>query len=172
MALPPSFRSFRHNSDGVAAVEFALIAAPFFALLFAILETALVFLAQQALQTATTETARLIMTGQAQTQNMTASQFQQQLCTDATSLFSCSGLYVNVQTFTSFSSMTQMDPLQNGNFVSSNMNFTPGGPGDIVLVQAFYQWPVWLAPLGFNLANMSGNSRLLMATAVFRNEPY
>jgi hypothetical protein len=68
--------------------------------------------------------------------------------------------------------MTQMDPLQNGKFVTTNMNFTPGGPGDIVLVQTFYQWPVWLAPLGFNLSNMSGDSRLLMATAVFRNEPY
>ena len=172
MDLPVSLRRFRCNADGVAAVEFALIAAPFFALLFAILETALVFMAQQALQTATTETARLIMTGQAQNQNMTASQFQQALCTNATTLFSCSGLYVNVQTFTSFSSMTQMNPLQNGTFVTSNMNFMPGGPGEIVLVQAFYQWPVWLAPLGFNLSNMSGDSRLLMATAVFRNEPY
>ncbi|MDE2465908.1 MAG: pilus assembly protein [Alphaproteobacteria bacterium] len=165
-------RRFTKSTDGATAVEFALIAAPFFALLFAILETGLVFIAQQTLQTATTQTARMIMTGQAQTANMSAAQFQQALCTNATALFSCSGLYVNVQTFSSFSTMTQMNPLQNGKFVSSNMNFTPGGPGDIVLVQAFYQWPVWLAPLGFDLSNMSGNSRLLMATAVFRNEPY
>lgn len=165
-------RGFSRSSEGATAVEFALIAAPFLALLFAILETALVFLAQQTLQTATTNTARLIMTGQVQNQNMTAAQFQQSLCANATSLFNCSGLYVNVQTFATFASMTRMTPLQNGKFNSSAMNFITGGPGDIVLVQTFYQWPVWLAPLGFDLSNMAGNNRLLMATAVFRNEPY
>ena len=35
-----------------------------------------------------------------------------------------------------------------------------------------YQWPVYVSLLGFNLADMSGSKRLLMATAAFRNEPY
>jgi Flp pilus assembly protein TadG len=38
--------------DGSAAVEFGLIAAPFIALLFAIMETAIVFFAGQTLETA------------------------------------------------------------------------------------------------------------------------
>jgi Flp pilus assembly protein TadG len=153
-------------------VEFALVAAPFCALLLAILQTALVFLAQQVLQTATTESARLVMTGQAQTQNLTPAQFQQDVCGFASALFTCSGIYVNVQTFSSFSGMTQMSPLQNGQFQAGSMNFGTGGPGDIVLMQVFYQWPIVLGPLGFNLSNMSGNNRLLIGTAVFRNEPY
>ena len=157
---------------GATAVEFALVATPFIAILIAILQTALVFLAQQALQTATTQAARLILTGQAQTQNLTATQFKQDVCNYAAALFTCSGIYVNVQTFTSFSGMTQMSPLQSGNFNSSSMNYTMGGAGDIILLQVFYQWPVVLGPLGFNLTNMNGNSRLLVGTAVFRNEPY
>jgi Flp pilus assembly protein TadG len=36
-------RRLLHREDGVAAVEFALVAAPFLALMFAIIETALVF---------------------------------------------------------------------------------------------------------------------------------
>ena len=52
---------------GAAAVEFALVAPPFLALLFAILELALVFFASQALETVTQDSSRLIMTGQAQT---------------------------------------------------------------------------------------------------------
>lgn len=163
---------FAGDRRGATAVEFALVSIPFMALLFAILETCLVFFAQEVLQTATTEASRLIMTGQAQTNNMTASQYQQAVCGYAAAIFTCSGIYVNVQTFSSFSSMTQLNPLQNGNFNSSTMNFSAGQPGDIVLVQVFYQWPVFLGPLGFNLSNMNGNQRLLVGTAVFRNEPY
>jgi Flp pilus assembly protein TadG len=165
-------RLFLVDRRGATAVEFALVAAPFIALLIAILETCLVFLAQEVLQTATSQAARLIMTGQAQNQSMTASQFKQQVCNDAGALFSCSGIYVNVQTSTSFGGMTQPNPLQGGNFNSGSMNYSAGGPGDVVLVQVFYQWPVNLGPLGFDLSNMNGNNRLLVATAVFRNEPY
>ncbi|HEX4118032.1 MAG TPA: TadE/TadG family type IV pilus assembly protein [Rhizomicrobium sp.] len=165
-------RRFTACAGAATAVEFALVAAPFCALLIAILQTALVFLAQQVLQTATTEGARLVMTGQAQTQKLTAAQFQQDVCGFASALFTCSNIYVNVQTFTSFSGMTQTSPLQNGQFQSADMNFGTGGPGDVVLMQVFYQWPIVLGPLGFNLSNMSGNNRLLVGTAVFRNEPY
>jgi hypothetical protein len=35
-----------------------------------------------------------------------------------------------------------------------------------------YQWPVFLGPLGLNLANESNGNLLLMATATFKNEPY
>ena len=39
------------QQDGAAAVEFALVAAPFLAMVFAIMETAIVFFAGQALET-------------------------------------------------------------------------------------------------------------------------
>jgi hypothetical protein len=41
-----------------------------------------------------------------------------------------------------------------------------------VVVRLFYQWPVYVSLLGFNLQNMSGGHRLLIATAAFRNEPF
>src|ERR1700727_1263620 len=153
-------RRFIACAGAATAVEFALVAAPFCALLIAIL------------QTASTEAARLVMTGQAQTQNLTPTQFQQDVCGFASALFTCSSLYVNVQTFTSFSGMTQMSSLQSGTFNSSLMNYNTGGPGDVILLQVFYQWPIVLGPLGFNLSNMSGNNLLLVGTAVFRNDPY
>ena len=60
-------RRFRRNRRGSAAVEFALIAPIFFGLLFAIIELAMVFFASQVLETVTQDSARMIMTGQAQT---------------------------------------------------------------------------------------------------------
>ena len=60
-------RRLLRRQDGAAAVEFGLVAAPFLALIFAIMETAIVFFAGQALETAVADSARLILTGQAQT---------------------------------------------------------------------------------------------------------
>jgi Flp pilus assembly protein TadG len=162
------------QQDGAAAVEFGLVAAPFLALLFAIMETALVFFAGQTLETAVADSARLIMTGQAQTQGFDATAFKNAVCGKIYGLFDCqSGLYVDVQSFSAFSSVSNgnTSPVSNGNFTPPN-NYSPGGPGDIVLVRLFYQWPVYVSLLGLNLSNMSGNNRLLTATAVFRNEPY
>jgi Flp pilus assembly protein TadG len=56
-------RRFVRQQDGSVAVEFSLVAIPFLGLTFAILETALVFFAGQTLETAVTDSARLIMTG-------------------------------------------------------------------------------------------------------------
>ncbi len=160
---------FARRQGGAAAVEFALVAMPFLGLTFAILEAGIVLLAGQTLQTAATEAARQILTGQAQTQALTAAQFQQQVCTYVSSLFNCGSVYVNVQTYGSFASVSMLNPVQNGTFNSNTMNYNPGGPGDIVVVQLFYQWPI-IVPLP-GLANVGGN-RLLVATAAFRNEPY
>ena len=74
---------------GTTAIEFAFIAPIFFALLFAILETGLVFFNQQAIQTAATQSARLIMTGQVQAQGLTAAQFKTNRMRE---LEQCSGL--------------------------------------------------------------------------------
>ena len=55
---------------------------------------------------------------------------------------------------------------------SGNFTYQPGGPGDIVVVRLFYQYPVYVSLLKFNLSNVNGGYRLLAATAAFRNEPY
>ena len=83
------------------------------------------------------------------------------------------GIYIDVRTFSSFSSVTMPNPVDGqGNFQNSSFTYQPGGPGDIVVTRVFYQYPVYVSLLGFNLANVSGGKRLLTATAAFRNEPY
>src|SRR5690242_17671231 len=89
--------SFR-EADGVAAIEFALVAAPFFAIIIAILDLALLFTAQAALETAVEQTARLVLTGQAVSQGLTASQFQQNVCNFLPGGFTCSNVMIDLQT--------------------------------------------------------------------------
>jgi Flp pilus assembly protein TadG len=184
VAIGKILRRFRRNRHGSAAVEFALVAPMFFALLFGIIQTALVFFAGQVLETITQDSARIIQTGQAmtpggvtatQTGALTQAQFQQYVCSQIPALFNCTNVFIDVESSpssqawpTSFSS--QID--SNGNFISNNLQYNTGGPCDIVVVRLFYQWPLFFTGLGYNISTLSGNGRLLSATAAFRNEPF
>ncbi len=164
-------RRFVRQQDGEAAVEFALVAAPFLALIFAILETAFVFFSGQVLETAVADASRLILTGQAQTQGMSQSTFKDAVCARIYGLFDCqSGVYVDVKTFSSFCQCRAAAPVDSGGNLQTSFDYNPGGPGDIVVVRLFYQWPVYVSLLG--LSNLTGGKRLMVATAAFRNEPY
>src|SRR5262249_41031578 len=166
-------RQLWRREEGAAAVEFGLVALPFLGLVFAIIETALVFFAGQALETAAADSARLIMTGQAQTQGFDQTSFKTAVCSKVRGLFSCSsGIMVDVRTYTSFSNISIANPINPNGTINNNFAYQPGGPGDIVVVRLMYQWPVYVSMLGLNLADTSGSKRLLMSTVAFRNEPY
>ena len=166
-------RRFRRNRRGSAAVEFALVAPLFFGLLFAIIELSMVFFASQVLETATQDSARVIMTGQAQNASFTQGQFKNLVCSKLTIMFDCvNGVSIDVQSYTAFGSVNVADPIDaSKNFVPPN-NYLPGNPGDVVVVRLFYKWPLYVTGLGFNIANIGGSKRLLTATAAFQNEPY
>jgi Flp pilus assembly protein TadG len=171
-----ALRRFRRNRRASAAVEFALVAPVFFALLFAIIETGIIFFAGQVLETMTQDSARLIMTGQAQAAAYTQTQFQTNVvCAQIPALFTCANVYVDVESYPSgsFASVPPLPSQIDGtrNFIN-NMQYSPGGPGDIVVVRLFYQWPQIVTGLGYNITNLAGSKRLLYATAAFRNEPF
>jgi Flp pilus assembly protein TadG len=178
------FRSSKHLAlcqKGATALEFALVAAPFLALLVALFETALVFFAGRVLDEVTEEASRYILTGQAQQSNMTQTQFKNYVCTSSntatlvSALFNCSNLMVNVENYADFASAGTAAPTLTFNpngTVSNTWNYSPGTPGSIVVVQLMYQWPIVLGPLGFNLSNLTNGNRLLVSTAVFKSEPY
>ena len=166
--------SFLVDSSGATAVEFGLVAAPFVALLVGIIQTFLVFFAQQLLETVVTQSSRLILTGQVQAASMTQSQFAQQVCNQVAILFNCSGLMIDVATPNTFSSADTSTPILSFSpqgQVTNAWQYNPGAAGQIVVVRVMYQWPVFGGPLGFSLANLSNGNRLIMASAAFQNEP-
>ncbi len=78
------------DDEAGASLEFALLAPAFIALILAITNTLLIYLAQEALETAAESAARLLLTGQAQTfqyytgstvhTGMSATQFTNAIC--------------------------------------------------------------------------------------------
>jgi Flp pilus assembly protein TadG len=169
-------RRLAKGEEGIAAVEFGIVAAPFLALMFAIMETALVFFANQTLETAVADSARLIMTGQAQSGGFTQQQFKDAVCAKILGLFDCAGgIQIDVKTYAGgFSTVSTANPIDptTGLLQTASFGYQPGNACDIVVVRLMYQWPVYVSLLGFSLADLAGNKRLLMATAAFRNEPF
>ena len=165
---------FIRNEDGVYAIEFAIVALPFFSLLFMIFEVSFTIFANQILDNAVTDAARLIRTGQAQQQSYSLSEFKQQVCDRLVGLFDCDTyLHIDVKTFTSFGSVTFTKPTDDdGKFDDKDFSYDDGGANDIVVVRVYYEWPM-ISPLsGTHLADLANGRRLLSSVVAFRNEPF
>ncbi|WP_193337044.1 TadE/TadG family type IV pilus assembly protein [Devosia beringensis] len=170
-------RRFLRDQRGATAVEFGLLALPFFAIIGAILETSVVFLSGQVLESAVQDTSRYIRTGQAQGVIVTAADFKAQVCSRLYGMFGdCSGLHVEVQTINDFNTMPISAPVD-WNCVSNCQwnrpeTYTIGAGSSIVVVQVYYKWPIILSLGDMTLANLPEQKRLLATATVFRNEPY
>jgi len=166
-------RRFGRDRKGAAALEFAIVATPFFLLLFAVIEIAFMFVLSMMIDNATTQTGREIRTGQMQSSGATADDLWDSVCDRVKVIATCDGrLFVDVSTFNDFSSARTVNPISDGDFDGSGLAVDFGESGDIVLVRVFYVWDVFFPTLGTGLANLNGGKRLLVSTAAFRNEPF
>ncbi|MFZ5794232.1 MAG: TadE/TadG family type IV pilus assembly protein [Pseudomonadota bacterium] len=182
ITLPPRFvagpsrvRALARDDRGSAAVEFALVVTPLIALMIAIVQTSLTFFAQQNLETTAEKSVRALLTGTAQTSGMTQAQFKTLACSKLPAFMKCANLLIDVQAATAFSAVATAPPTitydSNGN-VNNAFQYAPGGTGSINVVKMMYLWDTQKGPLGFDLSTLSGGKRLLIATSVFKTEPY
>ena len=171
----PTLRRARKDDKGFTAVEFALVAAPFLAFVFAILEVALVYFGTFTLENAVDQASRQIRTGQAQTAGWDKSAFVNEVCSKVATFSDCPGkLKVDVRAFTNFSGAQRPDAFDpNGDLDENNLDsFDLGEGGDVVLVSVYYKWDLIGSIPGIGLQNQSDDSRLIIALAAFRNEPF
>lgn len=156
------------------AVEFALVAPVFIATLVAVLQVCIFLFAQMAIQDAAVQAGRYFMTGQAQTNGWTASTIVSKVCPSV--LFNCTNMFIVVQDYSSFAAANTSAPaMYNGSTPNTQSNYTfdtATHPGDVVVVQLVYAWPVVSAPFGFSLSNLPNNQSELMGISAFRVEPF
>lgn len=173
---------FRRDQRGAYAVEFGLIALPFFGLLCATLEVTWVSFNAEQLQAAVDSAARQVLTGQAQTSNYaTAAAFTSALLCPASgtrlipSAWDCSKLIVDIRTAASFSAVDTTNA-----FYTGTAQYCLGNPSTIVVVRVVYPMAA-IFPLSIfnryvglanNVPGLSGWYHILMGTAVLKTEPY
>lgn len=158
--------------DGAAAIEFAMVALPFFFMLFAIIEVAVIFTLNSMLENGAIETGRLVRTGQASAEGMTATQFKARLC-GRMSVFAdecATRASVDVRVIPQFN-VAPPDPLGGGTFDESGLTYTNGQPGNLMLVRVWYRHPLLTTFLSQGLSRLDDGTAYLTATTAFRNEP-
>ncbi len=164
-------RRLARHQRGAAAVEFALVVPVFLLIVFATIEVALFFFAQQVMEQATISASRQILTGQAQTAGLDQNAFRTLVCSNAKALFTCGNIVVDVRTYASFGSAST-NRLVNGagNIDSSGATYAAGTSGAIVVVRVAYEWPTFVRTLGFSLADLADGNRLIQSTIAMRVE--
>lgn len=161
--------------DGAAAVEFALVSIPLFWMIFGLLEFGVMSMVQTSLDNAVAQTGREIRTGAAQTGGLSKTDIENELCTRVRQIMAltCAGnLYIDVDRYNSFAAVGNGSPLSNGEIDQGQLGYTPGGPDEVILVRAYYQWKIFTPLFGTIFANMTDGRRLIVSSMLFRNEPF
>jgi len=168
-------RALARREDGATAVEFAFVIGPFLFMLFAVLELAGVFSISGMLENATVDAARRIRTGELQTAGgATAESFRDDICEQMPWMGSqCQErLLVDVRTFEQWPDVQPSDPAADGELDEGELMFDAGHEGSIVLVRAYYTWPLITPFLDQALARLDGGVAVIQSTLSFQNEPY
>jgi Flp pilus assembly protein TadG len=167
-------KRFLGERRGATAVEFALVALPFFTLLFGVLELGLLFMASTSVEGATMAAARQIRTGQVQTGGSnTAAGFKTLVCNNMTWITSAnctSNIYVDVRTFPNFSGISVSSPLTAGAVDNTKLTYNAGVSCDIVMVRVFYTYTMIAPLLEPGVPNVGNSKVLVTSAAAFRNE--
>lgn len=163
------------NTDGVAAIEFGMIAMPLFILIFGIIEIGLCFAAGLVLEGSAAEAGRVLRTGQAQQSANPETTFREALCSHANTMLDCSRIQYEVirigdDSFETAETATpQFD--EDGNLIEQEFN--AGNSNDVILVRTAYRYEFITPLIGALMTGDDGrNSMTHMSTIVIKAEPY
>lgn len=183
------------SRDGAAAIEFTMLAIPYFVIVFAIFETFIAFTGEQLVSSAVDTMSRKLRTGQITSglglsSDMTETQFRTAFCNEVSILIQCtsdeittpSKLLIDIQHFNSFANIPATFTVseQSGGYDidTTQLKYDPGGPSTINMFRAYYKWQIitdLVRPYISNVklgADGSQSYFLIMATTAYKNEAY
>ncbi|MDE4913193.1 TadE/TadG family type IV pilus assembly protein [Methylobacterium sp. 092160098-2] len=171
-------RRLRGHRGGASAVEFALLAAPFLALLGVVAESGVVAIEQQTLDIAVDRSVRQLRTGAFQDGadgSDPSQRLRKLVCAGPSALFPCADLRLDVSRTASFSASQPAEP-----FDKTTKTWTTGfgtrfecpQGGDTVTVRVAVPVMRLFQMLDFTGRIMSDKSQLLVTTEIFRAEDY
>jgi Flp pilus assembly protein TadG len=164
-------RRFGADEKGATAVEFGLVAFPFFFLLSAVIEASLFFFAGQMLESAVDRVGRQIRTGQLDS-STTQAEMKTAVCSEASVLFNCSTLLVDLKSAATFSGLGDPPEVSGGELNPGDFGYSSPGSAKIMRITVTYEWPVFSNYVASHLADLNSGNALLTAMSVFRTEAY
>lgn len=179
-ARPSEFPGlFWRDRRGAAALEFAIVSLPFTTLLLFLVEIGYDFFAQVSLDYGLQTAARQVQIGAAQGASNAADFQTTYLCPALSGLLPCSSVSVNIKPITTdyYADTTVSATLptdKSGKLDTSGYTYCPGKPRQLMLVQAIYTSPSFIAALVPAMATTtaSGFVHVTLSSAAFINENY
>lgn len=188
----PLLKRFARSQDGAAAIEFAILAIPYFLIVFAILETFIAFIGEQVVSNGVEVMARKVRTGEIKSTSPNdptfKTTFRTAFCQEISIMISCpqseittpKRLYIDLRSFSSYADIPTTIPRQNtsvnADLKTSDFAYSPGGAKSINMLRAYYRWPVYVdlvRPMLTTVRSSDGSGDfLIIATATFQNEDY
>lgn len=151
-----------------------MVAAPFFFMMFAVMELGLIFVVDSVLENATQGASRLIRTGRADTENISATDFKTALCSRM-GLFAddCeSRASIDVRVIPQFRNANPPDPIVDGEMDEDALTYLPGDPGSLVLIRVWYMQPLITPFMSQAMSRLGSGDAVITVATAFRNEPY
>ena len=174
LSVFPRIALLRRDESGVVALEFALIALPFFMLVIGLLEVSLMYASAVALEGGTVASARGIRTGEVQQAADPELAFRTTLCDKVSALIPCESLQYEVihPPGNTFDDAEGMPPEFDEDGALQSQGFDAGGISDVVVIRTSYRYHFitpFLSPL---LSAASDAGVTMMSTITLRTEPY
>lgn len=170
-------RRFRADAKGATAVEFGLLATPFFFMLMMIVEMSMVFWTRQVLQEATNQASRTILTGESRTlySGSAAAQtaaFRDAVCARMNIAADCpTRLFIDVQPSSAFPA-SAASMVTSGTIDVSRYQMRPVAPSEIVVVRTAFKVPVITSGFFSAMSRLTTNENVLESVVAFRAEPF
>lgn len=138
-------------------------------------EVGISFTADTMLQNAVNEAARKVRTGELQLSGAADKKkaFRDEVCNHLVVIMACDNdlMRLEVRSFSNAANAKCISPTVASGAFRPSFSFQPGGPGDFILVCAYYRWEHITPGLGYALQNTNGGD-IIQASAAVRNEPY
>lgn len=151
-------------------VEFALVAPLFILLLFGLLESSLIYFAQETLDTAGEVSLRLVATGAVSDDAAGRSRLHDVACASLPGYMDCDALRFDLS---SAPTMSEVGRTAAPSTYAGPDRFAIPAPGDIAVLRLLYRWPVRLSPFSIVVRQApSDRGHLLVATRVAKAEAY
>nr|WP_319483541.1 TadE/TadG family type IV pilus assembly protein [uncultured Cohaesibacter sp.] len=164
---------FLGDTSGATAIEFAVLALPFFAFLYALLGIGYVYITSNTLEDAAQIAGRQIRIGEVASSGMTKDDFKGLICGSvAIPVQTClADIVVDVTSDPDISNLDTDAPVTNGVLDPTREQYDPGDPSDYVIVKAYL--PMSSVNSLFSLLDATNGPQFTLSTVmVFRSEPY
>ncbi|MEP2945026.1 MAG: TadE/TadG family type IV pilus assembly protein [Lentilitoribacter sp.] len=192
-ALMHPVKRIRKSESGSTALEFGVLAIPFFMIIVATVETLVAFAGEQILVNAVDKMSRQLRTGEitfnmGRTTDLTEAEFRELFCNEINIVLSCSNtissdqkLFIDLKNVVNYSDIDvgipKVSSADYAELDTSGFGYAPGGSGSINVLRVYYKWDVTVDLIRPYITNIRPGAEgseyyLMVSTTAFRNEGY